>query len=145
MAEETVTVGCRLPHGIVMEVGYSTTIAVGNGTAPQYRQTEKYRRVVIKGTHSNNRPGIQPVMLLRPEPGITEGVPKAVVDEWLKAHPVFLANGSIFVVPKGGRDSAEVRANAIELEGRKTGLEPRDPTELPKELKVIQPGRDEEE
>lgn len=65
----TVTVGCKLPHGLILEVG-KVQVAI-NGE----------NKAVIAGGH-----------------GVTEGVDKEFWDAWVAAHPNYkpLTSGLIF-------------------------------------------------
>lgn len=97
----TCIVGCKLPHGIILELKTDAGIVV---------------RHTLKGMNHRRIVGGY---------GLTEGIPTDFMMEWLKRnerHPA-VANGSIFMHTDGR--SAESRAK----DGRliRTGIEPIDP------------------
>lgn len=99
------TVGCKLPHGLTVE------LFAEDGKRVVWRQT-------LKGNNDSRIVGGY---------GLTPNVPTAEMEEWIKRnaeHPA-VVNGSIFM--QTGGKSAESRAK----EGRKlkTGLEPVHPIE----------------
>lgn len=103
----TVTVGCKLPNGLLLELGK--------------RGDEKYRSVTLKGANSSAIVGGY---------GITEGVDKDFMDAWLKKHQWLPAvrKGLVFV-----EDSvANAQAHAVEFMNEKTGLERLNPNDAPK-------------
>lgn len=99
--EEFVVVGCKLPNGIYIEVDK--------------------KRLKINGLNSATIFGGH---------GITENVPKAFYDEWIKRNSnlKFVKEGFIFahVNAESTKDKARERKN------EKTGFEPVDPKALPK-------------
>lgn len=124
---EFLTIACKMPHGYLIEVGYK----VGNGAdKTAVVRTDKYRSMFLKGWNSNNPQGQQPIALLRPEPGITNGVPKDLWEEWVKLHPTNrpLRNKLLYVVP---HDADSALAVTLDHKGVKAGLEPIDPGALP--------------
>lgn len=98
----TVTVGCKLPNGMICELG-----KFGD---------ENYRAVTVKGANS---------ALIHGGFGITEGVDASFWAEWKKKHArlTFVQKGLIFAVG----DIASARDHAIDMSALKTGLEPLDP------------------
>jgi len=132
---ETVTIGCRLPNGIVLEVGLETTARGGpqNGLVTRIRKTEAYRRYVLKGHHEHNRAlfrqGIRLPATLKPEPFINRNVPKDLWDQWNKEHPAswLVSSGAIFVI--SNKDEGSVKAAAIDASAKSPQpLAPIDPT-----------------
>lgn len=136
---ETVSIGCRLPNGYVIEVGLETTFKGGPHNRPIERVVKtpgKYKRIRLGGTHDHTRAmrrsGIQTPAMLNAEPFITRGVPKEAWDEWVRKHPAswMLSSGNIFEV-KGGQSNE--RAAILDSQGKPAILQPIDPT---KALKV---------
>lgn len=128
---ELVTIACKLPHGLVIEVGLAQP--AGMWGAPI--QTKAYRKATLNGTHAEwmkKAPNIQPVATLNPEPGLTQ-IPKDLWEEWISegnmgyAYPGRL-NGLIWVVPKDKGEARDIEQAAKYL---KTGFEPLDPDALP--------------
>lgn len=120
---ETVKIACKLPQGLQIEVGYSL---LNNGVI----YGDKYRKILLNGCNSNVIAGAPAV--LNPAPGITENVPKDVWEEWMKTagkkHPAVL-NSLIYVVRP---DAASAADQALAAKSLKSGLEPLDPTKMPK-------------
>ncbi len=92
---ELITVACKLPQGLVLELGGKTVNVNG------WRNSEAK---IFSGY------------------GITENVDKDFFDKWLKVHKnqPYVKNDLIF--SQGGKDSAQ--AKAAELAEIKAGLEP---------------------
>jgi hypothetical protein len=129
---ELIRIGCKLPHGIWLEVGIEHTPGVWGAPI----QGPKYAKVLLNGTHAEwmkRAPSIQPVATLTPEPGLTD-IPKEIWDAWCegqgKTHPARL-NNLIFVVPKNKEDA---KAVLQAVESLRTGFEPLDPNALPPEV-----------
>jgi hypothetical protein len=121
---ETVDIAAKLPHGLVLEVGYRI---VNNGVV----RSDKYQSFTLKGWNSNLIMAGQPAVL-NPEPGITKNVPKDIWDAWVaspagKNHPA-LKNGLVYVIPKDQKN-AEAMAQAHSV--LRSGLEPLDPNKMP--------------
>lgn len=98
----TVTIGCKLPNGMVLEMG-----KFGD---------EDYKAVTVKGSNS---------ALVHGGFGITEGVDASFWQAWKKKHArlSFVQKGLVFAVG----DLASARDHAIDMSALKTGLEPLDP------------------
>ncbi len=82
---ETVTVGCKLPNGIVLEIeGYS---------------------VVLNGANASNVIGGY---------GLTENVDKDAFDKWLKTHAEqeYVKNELVFAQAKTNSAEAKAKENA---------------------------------
>lgn len=99
---KTVTVGCKLPNGLICELG-----KFGD---------EDYRAVTLKGANDANVHGGY---------GLTEGVDESFWNAWKAKHKrlSFVQKGLVFAVG----DIASARDHAIDLSAVKTGLEPLDP------------------
>lgn len=108
---ETVTIGCRLPSGITLEVGY-TTVVQGSGGAPyvRYRKNADYQEFTLKGTgqHLLLRDALgKPLGQALPgkrdlPPYINHGVPADLWNRWTREHAdsPLLKGGQLFVIPK---------------------------------------------
>lgn len=99
---KTVTVGCKLPNGLLCEMG-----KFGD---------EDYKSVRLNGANTANVHGGF---------GLTEGVDESFWAAWRKKHSrlTFVQKGLVFAVG----DIASARDHAIDLSAVKTGLEPLDP------------------
>jgi hypothetical protein len=85
MSSDKVTVACNLPQGMVCEVGLELDYH-----ERCYKRTPAYRRVVLKGrTHATTiaLPKGTPYISARDlPPGLTEGVDREFITEWLRQH-----------------------------------------------------------
>ena len=133
---ETVMVGCRLPHGLFLEVGYTTVREVDRKRITSYVKTERYQRFELKGTNEHTRgaraQGIQVPSTGNPEPFINANVPKDLWDEWMKknAKSWFITSGNIFVV--ASKDAASAKAMSIDSMSTQAPLAPMNPTGDPR-------------
>lgn len=98
----TVTVGCKLPNGLICELG-----KIGD---------EDYRSVTLNGANTANIHGGF---------GLTPGVDAAFWSAWVKKHKrlPFVAKGLVFA--QG--DVASAHDHAIDLSATKSGFESLDP------------------
>ena len=134
---ELITIGCKLPHGLWLEVGIEHAPGVWGSSV----RGPKYVRVKLNGTHAEfqkKAPTIQPIATLNPEPGLTQ-IPKTVWEDWIAkptkdfkggmgyAHPA-RKNNLIFVVPDAKEEATAVLQASESL---RTGFEPLDPSKLP--------------
>ena len=104
---EMVTVACKLPNGIILELG----------------EHPNTKRVAIKGSNSNK------VITARSEFAYTE-VDKAFMDAWMAKHDTFaFVKNGLLVVQKDRRNAEAV---AKENASNPTGLDPVDPNKPPK-------------
>lgn len=136
MAEEMVTVGCRHPNGLRLEVGFSVS-QKGDGGAPfaMVVKQDTYRQHLLKGTnqHLIVRDQTRKIVAMLPnqmnrEPFFNQ-VPKSFWDEWVRRNPKswHLTSGNIFLVPKGG--PSELKAATLDAAAKSTPIfEPMDPT-----------------
>lgn len=136
MSAEHVSVGCRLPNGLVLEVGYSVSNP-GRGGAPfaQYRKGKDYRTHTLRGLnqHSIIRGVDGKPIAVKPsetgrEPFINSNVPKDLWDAWLAKYKNSWAvtSGQVFMVP--GSDAASAKAVAMDAKSKSSNVfEPMDP------------------
>lgn len=112
----TVTVGCKLAHGLIMEL-------IGEGHLMQPAPLSE-QRAEIKGANSLRVKGTNP---LNGQIAYTT-VDKALADEWFKRNKGlrFVKDGSVFMQESASAAQSEGKSRA-EL---KTGFEPLDPTNL---------------
>ncbi len=108
MDDTTVTVACRLPQGLHLDI---------------VKHGELRQRVTLNGSNSAHAVAGY---------GITENVPKDFFDRWLAAHGELPAvkNGLIFAHAQ----KVSTEAQATEQAGLKSGLEPLDPKKPGKDL-----------
>lgn len=123
-AKKLISVGCRLPQGLIIEVGYE----IKDGGIIQ---TDKYQRIELKGANQHSK--IEGLMRTpspgQLQPGITHNVDAAAFAEWVEKHKStnIVKNMLVFEAdsPK------EIAAMAKELGTEKTGMEPVDPSKHP--------------
>ena len=111
MASDTITIGCKLPHGLHLDV---------------HTEGQAKKRVTVKGNNSS---------LVIGGYGITDGVPKEHWEAWLeqhKSHPA-VTNSLIFAHTQ----TNSVKARALEQAELKNGLEGMDPKNMGKGLEVL--------
>ena len=112
----TVWVGCKLPNGLVLELG-------------KPEQQDKYQKIILNGSSTaaiqNTAGGF----------GLTE-VPRPFWEEWERKHKHlgWFKHGHVFAVS----DFASAQAAGLEREKVLTGLEPLDPDQAPPEVEVDQ-------
>lgn len=138
---ETVSVGCRLPNGLRIEVGF-TVSDKGEGGAPfaMYRKLPSYGSHLLRGTNQQLlvRDQTRKVVAMLPnqrdrEPYINHNVPKDIWDRWYKLNDKswFITSGNIFLVPK--TDSSTVKAVTLDNAAKsKPIFEPIDPSQTMK-------------
>lgn len=136
MAEEMVSVGCRLPNGLRLEVGFSVS-EKGDGGAPfaMVRKLDNYRQWLLRGTNQHlivRDQTRKPVAMLpnqaNREPYVNQ-VPKSLWDEWVRKNSKswHLLSGNIFVIPK--TSPSEVKATVLDAAAKsKPIFEPMDPS-----------------
>jgi hypothetical protein len=133
----TVTIGCRLPCGYVMEVWGMEEVAeplLGGGSRIVKRAVSLNRRVKING--SARQVGKDSPHEIRNAAGLTHGVDADLWAAWLAQHQDddLVKNNIIFASTKG----IDVEAKAKEVIAEKTGFEPIDPGKMPPEFKRIE-------
>lgn len=104
---ETVSVGCKLPAGLILEMGIGT---------------DKYQKFAVIGSNGPNAGhGRIAGSMLSNGYGITFGIPAAFMEAWLKKHANLDAvrNGIIFALPQ--KDAVDMTKT---FETQKTGFEP---------------------
>lgn len=138
---QTVTIGCKLPHGMILEVGYQVVAADKNGREyASVKRLPNYKRIRLNGwsdmdgSREAARAGIMlPPARLQPTAGITKDVPRDFWQEWKKNHAEMFRKLEEKGVLFEAKDDAEARAKAIDSNAPsvKCGLEPLDPKKLP--------------
>jgi len=153
MAGETVSIGCRLPNGIRLEVGVKAS-HVGNGGAPfaMVVKGDDYEQVLLRGTNQHLIVRDQrraPVAVLpnqrEREPYINHNISKAFWDRWCKenAKSWHLTSGQLFVVKN---NPSEIKAAAIDAAAKSKPLfQALDPKEVMKLENVEIAKREDEE
>lgn len=127
---ETVTVACKLPNGIHLDVFRMDTVAEKTilGAVVETKRAVKAGRFTVKGIkRRTDDEGLAMGFAL------THGCPKAIWDSWLEANkenPI-VVNGLIFATSS----TNDARARARENEAQRSGLEPLDPKNLPREFR----------
>lgn len=126
----TVTVACKLPNGIHLEAF---------NMVPMTERTMAGNTIETKRAVSAGRFTVKGVKRRSDDAGLalgfalTHGCPKDLWDSWLAANkdnPI-VVNGIIFAA--GGTN--DVRAKAKDHEGIRSGFEPLNPKDLPREFK----------
>jgi len=138
MSTETVSIGCRLPAGIELEIGY-TVSAQGGGGVPfaRVQRLANYHSVTLKGTNQSMRvrdPESGRILTTLPSrrdpaPYLNHGVPKDFWTQWVAEHPDswLIKSGQLFVVPQP--DKATVTAASLDAKATSAEiLQPVDPT-----------------
>ena len=118
-AADTVSVGCKLPNGLVLQLCKSRTEneqVMGGGT----REVTVWRkwgpRYVVRGNgHPSNNP-------LKNSVGITHGIPASFMREWLEQNKDtdLVRNHQVFIET----NDVNLHAKAREHKDEPTGLEP---------------------
>jgi hypothetical protein len=151
---DTVTIGCRLPNGYCIEVGFSVNVpGAGGASFAMYQKHEDYAAFTLKGTNQHlilRDPLGKPLTTLASqrdrEPFINLGVPADLWNRWTRENPKnwALRTGQIFLIPKA--DAATVKAVSADAKATSPAiLEPLDPTaKFNVEGTVLEKRRDEE-
>ena len=111
MSEETVIIGCRLPNGLILEVGLYERVTDSNGRqATQIRKLANYQKIVLKGWNAHSeemrRNEIQVPAGMNTKPFLNRGVSKAAWEEWKKKHPdSWLIKNGILLEAKNEADA----------------------------------------
>lgn len=135
MSTDTVSIGCRLPNGLTLEVGFTVNVR-GAGGAPyaRFQKHADYQAVTLKGTNQHlilrdaqGKPLVTLANARDKEPFVNHGISKDFWERWCKenAHNWALRSGQIFAVPKP--DAATVKAVAADAKAQSAAiLEPLD-------------------
>lgn len=146
MSTETVMIGCRLPHGLKLEVGYKTTRKGPEGkTFMNYERLDSYATFVLKGTNEHMQSARSSGILLpaagAPEPFINKNVPKDLWTQWVKEQggerSWFLKSGNLFVV--ANKEDASAKAMTIDLMTTQAPFAPLNTTMDPKTGRMLDP------
>jgi hypothetical protein len=128
MAKDTVTIGCKLPAGLVLEIGYQTVEKIDGRTVAAYKRLENYDRQVIRGWNHHSFPMRQQLLKAGSGMGVPHGmntspylnrdIPKAFWEEWKRTHASswLLKNELLFEVATNDPAGAALRV----AEGDKT-------------------------
>jgi hypothetical protein len=135
MAGETLTVACRVPNGLVLQVFGSEDWQeplMGGGYKPVQRAFVRHDmgRVTLNGPA--RKIGADTPYEIRHGVGLTHGVDAALFNAWLEQNKDsdIVKKGLVFASPK----PRDVVAQAKERRGEKSGMEPIDPNNLPPEF-----------
>jgi hypothetical protein len=122
---ETVIIGCKLPNGLLLEIGYSTTArGEGNGSLkvelvkhPDYASyqikgwnahTEEMRNTLIKAGSDTGLPHG-----LNTTPYLNRGVPKAFWERWVAEHKrSWLIKNQVLFVANDDKSAASLVAES---------------------------------
>ena len=133
----TVSVACKLPHGLELRV-FDTIDAVESNALGEIRAVKKAQpraqTVTIKGYLEKHRPD-QPTAARGSSYAVTPGVDKEFFEMWIaqnKEHDA-VKNKLIFASEK--QDT--VRGMVNEFRSTRSGLEPIDPNNLPKNVQTF--------
>lgn len=145
MAKETVTIGCKLPAGLVLEVGLQTVEKDGRGgLATAVKHLDTYQRYVIRGWNHHSADMRKQLLEVKSSAGVphgmstkpflNRGVPKDLWDQWKAEHPDswLLKNEVLFEV--ASRDEAGAALRVAESDKTPKVFEPLDPS------KTVVPG-----
>jgi hypothetical protein len=148
MADELITIGCKLPSGITLEIGLQTTMKDGNGKQmTMVSRTENYRQINLKGWHAHTEhirmrareQGVDPMIPAGADmrPFLNRGIKKADWEEWKKTHKGswLLKNEILFEAA----DEASAQLRVLESEKTPAPFAPLKPKKL-KKGEEVQPG-----
>jgi hypothetical protein len=144
---ETVTVGCKLPNGLVLHLDRMVEFkqpVMGGGIEKgmiAQRMPETFTLNGCSVTLSADGRVTDVNHLIIGGYGITPGIPKDFWDKWLEANKDtdFVVNRQVFAAS----DEMSARSVAIEQKAIRSGLEPLDPANpaaTSPELRRVQPG-----
>lgn len=129
-SSSTVTVACKLPHGLVLRLfrmeDYEVPVP-GGGTRTEKRAVQKGESIKVNGVAVPY--GKAPTTIISDGYALTTNVPSDFFEEWLRqnAEADYVKNKMIFAKPR----EEDVKAFAKENAGRRSGLEPIDPEKPP--------------
>lgn len=132
-SKETVTVACKLPHGIVMRVQRIEKTIEQSPMGPRettiYRPDQTQGQYIIRGYIPKYDPDSPPPISMGSRFAYTDGIPKEIWDRWLEqnADADMVKNGLIFAFST----RTEAKAEGARREPHTTsGLEPMNPKDL---------------
>jgi hypothetical protein len=122
MAKETVTIGCKLPAGLVLEVGLQTQEKNNEGKlVAAVKRLENYARFIIRGWNHHSYEMRRQLVETKSTSGVPHGmntrpflnrnVPKSLWEQWKAEHKGswLLKNEILFEVAAGDEASAALR------------------------------------
>lgn len=134
-ASETVTVACKLPHGVELRVFRMETTnepVMGGGSREVSKAQQVGESVIIAGV-AHPQGGAPRATIAEGGYALTPGVPKDFWEKWLADNKGsdMVRNGMIFAAGAEG----SVRAQSRERKDERSGAERLDPAKLPNNLK----------
>jgi hypothetical protein len=139
MSKDTVTIGCKLPAGLVLEVGLQTQEKNHEGKlVTAVKRLENYARFIIRGWNHHSHEMRKQLIETKSASGVPHGmntrpflnrnVPKDLWEQWKAAHKGswLLKNEILFEVAPGDEAGAALRI--AESEKTPKIFEPIDPT-----------------
>jgi hypothetical protein len=126
-AANTVTVGCKLPNGLVLQLYQNVKRVenVPNGTRTYEIAEQVGEPITIHGSAMKFEPGYIPPAQLAGGYGLTPGVNRDFFEEWMKQNREHPAVKSGLIFAAGSQmDAMDV---AKENAGKRSGLEQIDP------------------
>lgn len=139
MAGETVTVACKLPHGLKLRVFTETMrpeSVMGGGTreVKVWDEIPDVSFTVFGNSHPQNK---APKCLIVGDYALTPNCPKELWDLWLQQNKDsdVVRNGLIFAHAKD--QAASSAAESKEKAGIRSGLERLDPSKPPKGIERV--------
>jgi hypothetical protein len=134
---ETVTIGCKLPAGLKIEVGLQTVEVIDGKRVTSLKRLPDYQSFILRGwnhhtsemrkqlVESKSTMGVPHGMNTRPF--LNRGVPKALWERWKDEHKAswLLKNELLFEVAAGDEASAALRIH--ESDSTPKIFEPVDP------------------
>lgn len=137
MAGPTVTVACKLPHGLILRLfqpiaAFEPLPGGGVKEITKFEPMHEKGTVLIKGYLEKHTPD-QPLAAQGSKYALTHGVDKAFFDEWMKqnAQHDAVKNKLIF----GSEKPDELKGKIAENAKQRSGLEPIDMTKLNGKIK----------
>ena len=134
MAGPTVTVACKLPHGLILRVFDTRERPVpvlGGGTRMEVEAIPQSKTYKLNGVATFAKEA--PKAPMSSGFALTHGIPKDFWDRWLEQNKELDAveNGLIFAHEKESMTAGEAKEKVT----LKSGLEPLDPKNLPRGIK----------
>jgi hypothetical protein len=130
---KTVTVACRLPHGMVLRLFKMVDDVIPSSNGPKtIKRSEMIGEPVTLLGYTNEKTGLRGEYLRtgRSAFALTHGVNRDFFEEWLKQNHdnEAVKKGLIFM----SGDAERAKDEASEKKSLKNGLEPLDPKNLPR-------------